>query len=75
VTYSPAPNRYIWVPAHTYEALQDLQHRILTYQVDPDVARGEMESLLTPHLDRPLSPTDRVEILLKTTPMSYKKAP
>ena len=70
------PNRYLWLPTHAFEAARDLQHRVLAYDITPEDARGALEAILSPYLDRPLAPTDRVEILLATPKTySYAKGP
>lgn len=68
------PNRYLWLPTHAFEAARDLQHRVLAYDISPGEARDALEAILSPYLDRPLAPTDRVEILLKDSKVySYAK--
>lgn len=39
----------IEVPTSTFDAIQDLQHRILSYEVEPDQARAEMLDLIAPY--------------------------
>jgi len=59
------PNRYVWLPASAYEAMKELHSRIIAYELEPEQAHAKMEAILAPHLDRPILPTDRVEIVRK----------
>jgi len=66
----PRPTNTIELPLEAYERFKDLQHRVLTYEVDPEVARHEMIDLLSPYWDHLPEPWERTEVALRPTPRS-----
>ena len=53
----------IEVPVRVYDAIQELQHRILAYEVEADDARYEMSELLAPYVSQ--LPTDGDTTVIK----------
>jgi hypothetical protein len=64
-----APTGQVELPLDAYERFKDLQHRILTHNIDPEVARYELIELLSPHWDHLPEPWERIEVSLKPTTM------
>jgi hypothetical protein len=64
----------IEVPISIYDAIRELQDRILNYEVEAGDARAEMEQLLAPYVTRmPVEGEDTTEIrLLKPLVLSFK---
>lgn len=40
----------IFLPVDDYERAMDLQHRLLTYEIDAEAAEYEMHDILAPHV-------------------------
>ena len=55
----------IELPIDDYERFKDLQRKILTYDIDPDIARYEMIEILSPHWTHVPEPWERTEVRLK----------
>ncbi len=54
------------LPIDAYDAVQDLQERILAYDVDHETAQFEMERILAPYTKFMPQPGDQTEIRLQT---------
>ena len=65
-----SPTNKIELPLKAYEAFMELQKRILTCDVDPEIARHEMIDILSPYWDHMPEPWEATEVVLKHVPIS-----
>lgn len=65
-----SPTNRIELPVEVYERFLDLQHRILTCEIDHEAAGNEMRDLLSPYWTHQPQPWEATEIVLKRVPMS-----
>ena len=64
-------HRIISVPIHIYDAIQDLQHRILAHEVEANEARTEMSDLIAPYCTHlPIEGQDTTTIVLEKSIIS-----
>lgn len=55
------------LPLQDYERFLDIQHRILTHDIDPETARYEMIEILKTHMDHIPETWETTEITLART--------
>jgi hypothetical protein len=61
----------IEVPVRVYDAIQELQHRILAYEIEVDEARTEMQDLLAPYCRQLPTDLDTTTIQVKHNLISF----
>ena len=61
----------IQLPAPAYEPFQDIQNRILSYEITPEMAEYETKQLIAPYVANMPGPQDTTEVMLAETVRSF----